>query len=770
MADRTAPPRSRPIRALVTGWPEIEDATSWRGHFAARHFVFVISAGVVLTFIISMLSVDTVLWLPAAPLFLAGYAAYIASKEVLRSQLGAAYYRSPLQILRAQGIIAVTTILLAYLHHHGAADQYLWLFYILGALVVSEHCDTHWLFATLVEIFVFLFGLALFFPPTGAENPWQQAIARALWIGILSFVVHFLVRNVEIRDEQQRQHIAAQKRAAARMDALWQVGQKITSVLDQDALLHSIVDIVSESFGYSRVHVLLLDVPGQRLVFKAGTGQPGQVLAEQGFRLPLGQGITSWVATHREPVLANDVQSDPRYYRHELLSSVRAELAAPIIFGDRVLGVLDVESDTPGAFAEDDLLTMRVLADQIALALNNAESYARSQRHAAEMEDFYQAGLTTAAARDLDEAVNAIYSEAVQLLQVRTFYIALWQRGREEIRFELLVDDGKRLRPFSRPMVAGFGLTEYILQTGTPLLLNSVEDAERLPVQPIQVGGACASYVGEPLIARDEVLGVIAMQSVEPGAFTAEHVEALHKLAKQAAPAIDSVLRYEQAVANERTRLSRELHDSVTQYVSSIKLMAETGAVYVQTDPEQAQERMETIQTVAQTALNEIRLHIHDLRQPALRGEAFLGAVREYLGLLKDYYGIDVELKDTGAPQLGQQVGEQLYHVIQEALHNVAKHAHAKHASVSLAFDRSGVDVVVEDDGRGFDLAALEKAEQKQGLLNMDYRVRQLGGQFWVESAPSKGTRIGVSVPLRPAAARAGRIAEQADQTTMVEA
>jgi len=154
------------------------------------------------------------------------------------------------------------------------------------------------------------------------------------------------------------------------------VSRQITSILDRDALLDAIVASIHDTLGYPVVHLFLTDPASGDLVFQVGTEPAGSALKAQGFRVARDQqSIVAWVARHGKPLLANDVSQEPRYLAHELLRDIRAELAVPLKMGDHVLGVLDVESNEANAFTAEDLFVLSTLADQIAVAVENARLF-----------------------------------------------------------------------------------------------------------------------------------------------------------------------------------------------------------------------------------------------------------------------------------------------------------------------------------------------------------------------------------------------------------
>ncbi|OGO40057.1 MAG: hypothetical protein A2Z04_03890 [Chloroflexi bacterium RBG_16_57_9] len=160
---------------------------------------------------------------------------------------------------------------------------------------------------------------------------------------------------------------------AVQLSAISEVSRQVAKILDLEQLLHRVVQLIKDSFGYDHVFIYTLDHGAQDAVLRAGT------LGEEAgwcYRVRLGEGLIGWVAAHGEPLLVNDVSADPRYRPGpENLPTVHSELVVPLKVEHRILGVLDVESTEIGAFDKDDLFVLQTLADQIAIAVEDARLY-----------------------------------------------------------------------------------------------------------------------------------------------------------------------------------------------------------------------------------------------------------------------------------------------------------------------------------------------------------------------------------------------------------
>ena len=201
------------------------------------------------------------------------------------------------------------------------------------------------------------------------------------------------------------------------------------------------------------------------------------------------------------------------------------------------------------------------------------------------------------------------------------------------------------------------------------------------------------------------------------------------------------------AVAEERVRLSRELHDSVTQSLYSVTLYAEAAAELIDAgDVETAAGHLRELRDTAQDALREMRLLIFELRRPALEKSGLAAALQARLDAVESRGGINARLLVEGREHLPAPVQAELYRIAQEALNNVIKHAKARNVQVRLWFDETSTGLEVCDDGVGFE-PETHRSGSGLGLAGIRERAQKIGGELQIESVPGQGTKINVRVP-----------------------
>lgn len=337
------------------------------------------------------------------------------------------------------------------------------------------------------------------------------------------------------------------RRRATQLEATSEVGRRIASILGLDELLSEVVELVHETFNYDHVHVFLIDPDTQEAVYRAGNGSVGRAIREEGLRLKVGQeGMIGHAASTRQPLIANDVAKDPYYVPHPLLADTRSECTVPLVIGDRVIGVLDVQSHELDAFGDDDLFLLQTFGDQLAVALENARLFEESERRIRSLAALNRMGQTISSTLDLTALLDEAYRQISQVIDASNLYIAFYEERNDEVSFPLAIEEGERVTWESRRGTRS--LTEHIIHTRQPLFLPEavVEVATQILGNP-PVGRAALSWMGVPMIAGEKVIGVIAVQSyTKPRAYTEEDLNVLQTIAAQVATAVQNARLFQE--------------------------------------------------------------------------------------------------------------------------------------------------------------------------------------------------------------------------------
>lgn len=260
------------------------------------------------------------------------------------------------------------------------------------------------------------------------------------------------------------------------------------------------------------------------------------------------------------------------------------------------------------------------------------------------------------------------------------------------------------------------------------------------------------AWIVIPLKLYDQFTGIIFLSHEEPEYYTTRHDQLVMVVANQAAISIENARLYRQArtlaVLQERQRLARELHDSVSQALYGIALGAKTARKQLANNPAKAAEPLDYVLSLSDAALTEMRALIFELRPESLANEGLLPALERQAQMLRARYKIEVNTDWQEEPPLSLPLKEALYRVTQEATNNTAKHAAAKHVNIQLSQQNGRVNLEIRDDGQGFD--PNQPFHGHLGLRSMRERIEQAGGSFTIESRPGQGTCVQATIPITP--------------------
>ncbi len=286
-----------------------------------------------------------------------------------------------------------------------------------------------------------------------------------------------------------------------------------------------------------------------------------------------------------------------------------------------------------------------------------------------------------------------------------------------------------------------------ILETGTTLTRPNIADDPLWKRSPEQ--DWWQSYIGTPIYLRDQIIGFINLYSLFPDFYNEVDAERLEAFAKQTAIAIQNARLHQQsrelATVQERQRLARELHDSVTQALFTTTVMADSSLRQWNVNPEKAHGLLKQVFEVTTAALAEMRVLLLELRPQALVQVGFEQLISQLITSLRGRKQIELELDIDTPPSLPPDVKIGLYRVFQEILNNMVKHSGATRAVVRIKNRSDALFISVEDNGQGFDLAQL--APDSLGLGMMRERTEMIGAALDIQSTAGQGTQVSVTWP-----------------------
>ncbi len=267
-----------------------------------------------------------------------------------------------------------------------------------------------------------------------------------------------------------------------------------------------------------------------------------------------------------------------------------------------------------------------------------------------------------------------------------------------------------------------------------------------------KIVGESLSWMGVPLIVKEQVIGLVSLSHQDVNHYHPRHARLAMTIANQAAVAIENARLHEQALAlaaiEERQRLARDLHDSVSQALYGIVLGVRTARTLLDRDPPRVIEPLDYVLSLAEAALAEMRTLIFELRPESLATVGLVAALTKRAASIRTRHSLNVRTDFCDEPPVSLDVKEAVYRIVQEALNNVIKHARATRVDLRLTYSPGELVLEVEDDGAGFDPA--RPFAGHLGLRSMRERAAHLNGTLQIDSAPGRGTRVAARIPVWP--------------------
>jgi signal transduction histidine kinase len=551
---------------------------------------------------------------------------------------------------------------------------------------------------------------------------------------------------------------------------LLDLGRSVVAKLDVEEVLDQILEAAREITGARYAALGVLNEPRTELerFFTAGIDADARGAIGD---LPRGRGVLGVLIDDPRPLRLSDIGRHHRSYGfpdgHPPMSSF---LGVPILIGGEPWGNLYLTEKDGGEFTEADEQAVGVLADWAATAIGNARLYETSERCCADLERAVRGleathDIATAigSAASLERVLELIVKRGRALIDAKTVVIML----REEDELVVVAGAGHAIDMHGVRLPIDKSTSGRVLERGRAERISDV--ANRLGIDPAKFGVPDAhTALLVPMTNRGRTLGVLAAfdRGLEHDVFSEEDEQLLRTFAATAANAVamaQSVeadrLRSAIAAADaERQRWGRELHDETLQGLGGLRVLL--ASALQRGDPDEKDIAMREAIEEIETAIGNLRSIITDLRPSVLDDlglRAALSALIERRGRDEITIVGELDLPDprAGEDRLSQELEVTVYRLVQEALTNVAKHAHASKVRVSVTAGEWEVTLEVQDDGVGF---AVEEPRSGFGLAGMNERVYLAGGTLQIQSG-KEGTLLHARLPKREnsgAAERAG--------------
>jgi PAS domain S-box-containing protein len=588
-------------------------------------------------------------------------------------------------------------------------------------------------------------------------------------------VVRDITERVRAR-ELLEQRVEERTRELA---TLLDVSGNMASMLELAPLLNEILDQLKLVADYTGAAISIFE--GDKLRFLQFRGPAYDLRREHELTIPAEPEGPVWSNLLRaEPVLIADIQSDTleavtwrRAIGEELLSRfahVRSWLGVPLTLKQEVIGMLSLSHSTPDFYTPRHVKLATAVANQAAVAIENARLYEEAQETNRRSATLADVASRVALGGSLQSTLDDVCRNVVEATGAVAAAVAVTD---EETGLQHMTGTCNLPEGYPEALNA-------ILDQGTLMLAQPAFEGRRAALvrgmrQKVLDAPAYVSLhafmrrvewdaiLAVPMTYREQPMGVLLAYYLPGHRLSAVELGLCMAIADQAAVAVENARLVKQvqgkAALEERQRLARELHDSVTQELFSISLTARSIQMLLDRAgalPESVREKMLDLRNLTQGALAEMRALIFELRPGALEEEGLLQAIRKHTAAVqgREMLQIDVVTGEGGVPRLKPAAEEALYRVVQEALHNVVKHARASSVTVTMSVEDGPLRgagtrhlaVHIADDGLGFDPGEVPAGHM--GLDTMRQRIAALSGEYWIESAPGRGTTVRVLVPL----------------------
>jgi GAF domain-containing protein len=561
--------------------------------------------------------------------------------------------------------------------------------------------------------------------------------------------------------------LAEEKR---RLELLYNLSQNLMMTLNPREVGNRALNAIMTMFDPYRGEMYLVDEVGQRLrlIAAAGYQKDARPLLDARTEMVVGQGLAGQAAQRRLPVVLPRAANSAEWLPISGLDDeVQSATAVPLLAGETLVGVLVLLSDRVDFFTEEHSSLLGSVVAPMARALQNAQLYDAEQQ-ARQLADRLRAvTLAVTEPLDFDTVLKRMLDQlkllvdhdyaAVMLFKAPDTFVIRAQRHYGA--------DGNLYLPPRLPQSFSLAAAPHAQRLLTERRGLIIADTA---VGPLDVTAAAGrSWLGVPLLVSGGIMGALILGQCEPHAFNDLHLQLLEALAGQAVMALfnaqmvgkaqnvheqlrDFTQQVVTAQEDEKYRLSYELHEEAGQMLSALQMNLSLIRADLSDAPESMRERLDQAVLMARTTLQQLQTLAQALRPPALD---IMGLNLTLQTLCQKFMArgqLDISYNGQELRQLPAHLNITFYRFAQEALTNVVKHAQAQSVHMSLAYDGATVSLIVNDDGRGFDVEAYLHTPGppcRNGLFGMQERFALLGGSLQIDSKAEHGTCLIARAP-----------------------
>ncbi len=544
-----------------------------------------------------------------------------------------------------------------------------------------------------------------------------------------------------------------------RLAALHQVSLELVQDISIESLLGRIALIARRQAGAAYAAIGVLGDDGQIDRFISVDSDKDWVASIP--QPSIGSDLISAIAEANSPVRVMDFNNNPTPGNPtESPPKLTSLLGVPIYLGNRRFGqIYLVDKITEGGFTPDDERVIETLAAYAAVAISNAHSYDELRerdrtltRRNQDLALLNNLASALASITELDELLKTALNRVINYFDVEVGEIFLSQEDQNSL--SLVLHQGQATE--SLWSQDRFTLQESLIgrtaRSGNPSIVGIPYRHDPFLRNQALIDGGIRQIACFPLTSRSEVLGVLSIALLQEDPLDAMDQQLLSSIASWVGTTIENVRLNIQgrrlAVLEERERIGMDLHDGIIQSIYAVGLTLEHARLLLSEDPSQSRTRINQSIEDLNSTIRDLRAFIMDMRPRQLYEEDLMEGLQRLVNEFQANSLVEATLSgpSEGLESLPDPQAIALFHICQEALANVAKHARANRVDVLVWATADRVLMEVHDDGRGFDTRKIQRT-LGHGISNMQTRARNVGGDLEITSEPGVGTTIMAWVP-----------------------
>lgn len=550
----------------------------------------------------------------------------------------------------------------------------------------------------------------------------------------------------------------------------------VASSLDTDQVISAILDEVRRLFLVQQCALLITDELQEELKIQASRGLSEEYISRFDITETTRQYPAYRAIVTGQPIQVPDVEADPNFA--DLLPLAQAEgyrslLVVPLIAPHVPPAALAIYREDEHFFTDQEINLAASFANHAAIALEHAMLFSLTDAQLQQRVQFLSAlnavGHTVSKSLDIEDILNNAMDTVLEVMPIDACWICLQRESEDFLRLRAQ----RGLPPLMLEQMEqqiiyyGRGFIGQVAESGEPLLLEDVPlYRHEWPDDPLLGYEDWQCLAAAPLLAKDDIAGVLGIASRTESTFSETEVELLRAIGDQIAIAVVNARLYrrsrEAAVFEERNRMAREIHDTLAQGFTGILLQLQAAERLSMKNTQKALQSLQEARELAQSSLQEARRSVFNLRPTVLESLTLDQAIIQQVERFKRETGLEAMFTLEGYPSaLDADTEQNLYRIAQEALTNIKRHAHANRIEVTLAFEPKTVTLAIIDDGIGVEQSKRQKraahtahngADKSAmrtgglGLVGIKERVNLMGGQVSIDSPASGGTHIKVII------------------------